>query len=412
MTDFVVLAAGKGERLWPITPATPKVLVRVLGKPVLEWLVEGVYPQAGKIIVVVGAGKEQVVSYFKNSRFAGKIVFVEQKEQLGTGHALLQAENEVQGDFVTFNGDNFFDPAAFAAIETAAKKKKHFVFCKKTKDAFKYGVFRAKNGFISEFEETPEGARDEFINLNCFFLPKSFFGFLKKAVKSPRGEIELPQAVLEFSRSAPLELVECREYWNDVGYFWNYLDANSFACEKLAEAGKEGAKIEEGVVIEGKAFVGKGTVVKSGSRLEGPAFIGADCVIGPNAFIRKGTVIEDNCHVGSSEIKASVIMRDSNVPHFSYVGDSVLCEDVNFAAGAITANLRFDGEPVSVHLKRKGRLEKFDSGRRKLGCVIGKGSRIGINASINPGVLIGCRAQIFPNSYVDRNVDDGAVFRG
>ena len=112
-TDFVILAAGRGERLWPITNHIPKTMVRILKKPLLEWIVEGVYARARKIILVVGFKKGAVEEHFARSRFADKIVFVHQEKQNGTAHALLAAEKEVQGNFVVFNGDNFFDPHSF-----------------------------------------------------------------------------------------------------------------------------------------------------------------------------------------------------------------------------------------------------------------------------------------------------------
>src|SRR3989344_7145844 len=91
--DFVILAAGRGERLWPITNHIPKTMVRILKKPLLEWIVESVYNHARKIIVVVGSKKEAVMEHFSKSRFADKIVFVTQEEQHGSAHA-LRNEND------------------------------------------------------------------------------------------------------------------------------------------------------------------------------------------------------------------------------------------------------------------------------------------------------------------------------
>src|SRR3989338_4835123 len=93
--DYVLLAAGNGKRLWPITEHQPKTMCKVLERPLLEWMVSAVYKNANKIIVVVGAHKEQVISHFENSKYSDKLVFVEQVEQKGTGHAVLQAEKYV-----------------------------------------------------------------------------------------------------------------------------------------------------------------------------------------------------------------------------------------------------------------------------------------------------------------------------
>ncbi len=100
-------------------------------------------------------------------------------------------------------------------------------------------------------------------------------------------------------------------------------------------------------------------------------------------------------------------MEDSKIPHLSYVGDSVICEDVNLGAGTLVANLRFDENHVKMRIK--GKLE--DSGRKKLGTVIGGHSRIGINVTILPGVKIGSYARIYPGAVVNRDVNKGEFFR-
>jgi bifunctional UDP-N-acetylglucosamine pyrophosphorylase/glucosamine-1-phosphate N-acetyltransferase len=188
--------------------------------------------------------------------------------------------------------------------------------------------------------------------------------------------------------------------------FWEYL-------EKAGEAGKSlkggiiTGKTEEGAVVEGALVLGEGSVIKAGSRIEGTVFIGRNCVIGPNAYIRGTTFIADNCHIGISEIKNSVILRNSNVPHFSYVGDSVIGESVNLGAGTKVANLRFDNANVNVELDGK----KADSGRRKLGVLIGHNTKTGINCSLNCGIIIGNNCLISPGITADRNLRNNETLK-
>ena len=102
-------------------------------------------------------------------------------------------------------------------------------------------------------------------------------------------------------------------------------------------------EVEENVVLKGAVVIGKNTVVKSGAYIEGPVIIGEDCRIGPNCYIRPSTTIGNDCHIGASvEIKNSIIMNGSDVPHLNYVGDSVIGEGCNFGAGTKIANLRLD----------------------------------------------------------------------
>ena len=176
--------------------------------------------------------------------------------------------------------------------------------------------------------------------------------------------------------------------------FWELLNK----AEKGIEAVEEsiGGEIEAHVVVKGKLVLGKGSFIKSGSRIEGSVYIGENCTIGPNAFLRPGTIIADNCHIGTSEIKSSIILSGSNVPHFSYVGDSVIGRKCNLGAGTKIANLRHDNRNIMVILDGK----KVDSGRRKLGALLFDGVKTGINSSINCGAILGKGAKVKPGEFV------------
>jgi len=175
--------------------------------------------------------------------------------------------------------------------------------------------------------------------------------------------------------------------------FWNYLNESEKSMKSIGE--KIAGTIEENVQIRGKIVLGKGSVLRSGSVLEETVVVGENCRIGPNAYLRSGTIVADNCHVGISEVKNSIILSNSNVPHFNYVGDSILGENVNFGAGTKIANLRHDNANVKVLVN--GRL--VDSGRRKLGALIGSNTKTGINSSINCGAIVPNNSKIMPNEF-------------
>jgi bifunctional UDP-N-acetylglucosamine pyrophosphorylase/glucosamine-1-phosphate N-acetyltransferase len=123
-------------------------------------------------------------------------------------------------------------------------------------------------------------------------------------------------------------------------------------------------------------------VIKSGSYIEGPVYIGANCKIGPNCYLRAKSVFGDEAKVGNAcEIKNSIFFKKATVGHLSYVGDSILGEHVNFGAGTIAANLRHDD--TNIRSMVKGEL--IDTGRRKLGVIVGDGVHTGIHTSIYPG---------------------------
>ena len=149
--------------------------------------------------------------------------------------------------------------------------------------------------------------------------------------------------------------------------------------------------VEEGVTIHGEVFLDEGSLLRSGVYIKGPVYIGKNCDVGPNSYIRGNTYFGDNVHVGNAvEIKNSIIMENTNVSHLSYVGDSILGSNCNIAAGTNIANLRFDNKNVKTTIKNK----KIDSGRRKLGAIVGDSVKTGINSSLSPGVKIGVRSTI------------------
>jgi bifunctional UDP-N-acetylglucosamine pyrophosphorylase/glucosamine-1-phosphate N-acetyltransferase len=158
--------------------------------------------------------------------------------------------------------------------------------------------------------------------------------------------------------------------------------------------------VEENVVLKGTVRIGRGTVIHPNSYIIGPVVIGEDCEVGPNCYIRPSTAIGDDCHIGNSvEVKNSIIMSGTKLPHHNYIGDSIIGEDCNLGAGTKIANLRLDKGDIAV-----GGLK---TGRRKLGAIIGDGVQTGINASINAGSLIGSNTFIGPGA-----VASGVILSG
>lgn len=162
---------------------------------------------------------------------------------------------------------------------------------------------------------------------------------------------------------------------------WDLLRANECYVSALTEDRISG-EVHPSAVIEGVLHLGAGTRILPGVFIEGNVVIGTNCKIGPNCYLRGNTSIGDGCHIGQSvEIKNSLILSRSNVGHLSYVGDSVLGENVNFGAGTTVSNLRHDGKN---HRSAVGG-ELVDTGRRKFGTIVGDGVHTGIHTSIYPG---------------------------
>ena len=147
-------------------------------------------------------------------------------------------------------------------------------------------------------------------------------------------------------------------------------------------------------VIEGDVFVGEGTVIEAGALIRGPVWIGRNCHIGHGATLRGNVIVGDGCIVGhATELKNAVLFNGCEVPHFNYVGDSVLGHRVHLGAGVMLSNYRLIRGNVNVRIA-SGRL---DSGLAKFGALIGDRTEIGCNAVLNPGAVIGRDCLLYPN---------------
>jgi bifunctional UDP-N-acetylglucosamine pyrophosphorylase/glucosamine-1-phosphate N-acetyltransferase len=185
-----------------------------------------------------------------------------------------------------------------------------------------------------------------------------------------------------------------------IRYPWDLLRANERYVSTLTNNEISG-DVHPAAVIEGIVRIGKGTRILPGVFIEGNVVIGENCKIGPNCYLRGNTSIGDRCHIGQSvEIKNCLIFSNTNVGHLSYVGDSVLGEKVNFGAGTTTSNLRHDGKNHRSMID--GRL--VDTGRRKLGAIIGDGVHTGINTSIYPGRKLWPNATTRPGEIVQKDI--------
>jgi UDP-N-acetylglucosamine diphosphorylase / glucose-1-phosphate thymidylyltransferase / UDP-N-acetylgalactosamine diphosphorylase / glucosamine-1-phosphate N-acetyltransferase / galactosamine-1-phosphate N-acetyltransferase len=145
-----------------------------------------------------------------------------------------------------------------------------------------------------------------------------------------------------------------------------------------------------------KVFIGEGTVVEYGAMIKGPAIIGRNCQIRHNAYIREDVIIGDNCVVGNScELKTALLFNNAQVPHFSYVGDSILGYKAHLGAGVKISNVKL--VPGNVTVEKDG--IPFDTGLRKFGALLGDHSEVGCNSVLNPGSIVGRSSVVYPNTF-------------
>jgi UDP-N-acetylglucosamine diphosphorylase / glucose-1-phosphate thymidylyltransferase / UDP-N-acetylgalactosamine diphosphorylase / glucosamine-1-phosphate N-acetyltransferase / galactosamine-1-phosphate N-acetyltransferase len=392
MIQAVILAAGKGTRCHPLTLTRSKVLLKVANKTLIEHNLSQLEGLVDEVVVVVGYLGEMVKELVGDTFGNLKIHYVEQKKQDGTGGALLLCRDFLRGRFIVLNGDDLYSRSD---IENCLKHP-FCVMVRKVNDPEKWGIFDVKDKIVAGFQEKPTKPKTNLANTGLYVFDTSIFEHTLE--KSDRGEFEVTDYVNYLSGNVGVSCVEVKDYWLPVGYPWHILEANAFLSGR-AESKNDG-KIEDNVNIKGKLLLGRGSVIKSGSYIEGDVVIGENCVIGPNCYIRGPVAIGDGCKLGNSvEVKDSVIFDNTSIPHLNYVGDSVLGSGVNFGAGTITANLRFDHGDVKMTIN-DGRVS---SGRAKLGVTIGDNVQMGINVSLMPGIRIWPNSKIKPGECVSKD---------
>ena len=151
-----------------------------------------------------------------------------------------------------------------------------------------------------------------------------------------------------------------------------------------------------GASIGERVIIGAGTTVEPGAMIIGPAIIGKNCRIRHNAYLRENVLIGDDCVVGnSSELKNALIFNGAQVPHFNYVGDSILGHKAHLGAGVKISNVKLFPGNIEVEVDGVPR----DTGLRKFGALLGDGAEAGCNAVLNPGSILGRGAVVYPNVF-------------
>jgi len=397
----IILAAGEGSRMRPLTYTRPKVMLPIVNKPILEHLlVEASQAGIREFIFIVGYCDEQVRGYFgKGEKWGVNIGYCNQRKQLGTADALKMAESLVDGNFLVMNGDIIVNQKD---IKTLAGKSDNTLSVIEVGDTTDLGMVELSKDRVVRIYEKVKTPPSRTANAGVYLFTPEIFSAISMTSKSPRGEYEITDSLQMMIDKGHHVSYQKIDYWLDLSYPWHLLTANESLLAGIESQNL--GEVEENVVIKEVVSIGKNTVVKSGSYIVGPVIIGQDCEIGPNCYIRPYTAIGDSCHIGNAvEVKSSIIMMGSKIPHHNYVGDSIIGEECNFGAGTKVANLRLDEKEVWAG--------GINTRRRKLGAIIGDRVETGINASINVGSIIGNNTLIGPGAIVSGVIlPDSRVF--
>lgn len=410
----VLLAAGEGVRLKPITATRPKHLIKVAGKPILQFCLEAI-KEAGidEVIIVTHYMGGAISSYFGDGeKFGFHLRYFEQKTILGTGNAASVAEPFLDGeDFVLVYGDLLFGKDTVKQVLSKFKKGETaavmgVVPVNKPEN---YGIIELdEQDQLKCIVEKPSKGKEpsNLANAGVYAFSKEVFDKIRQTKESSRGEWELTDAITMLASEGKTVLTAqlSKDDWFDVGRPWDLLDANVWALKRMEH--RVLGNVEQGAHLIGPVSVAESARIRSGAYIEGPAFIDEEADIGPNCYIRPCTSLGKKVRVGNAcEIKNSIIMDRTHVGHLSYIGDSILGEKCNLGAGTIIANLRFDDGSVKMTVKD----QIIDTGRRKLGAVFGDNVKTGIKSLFMPGVKVGANTWVGANSMIERDLSENSM---
>ena len=382
----LILAAGEGTRLRPLTSNTPKPLLLVAGKPYLSHLFSALKAAGIEDVALLVGWKSNRIRecYGEGSAEGIRITYLEQKERLGTANAIGVAEGIMDEDFVCINGDVVLAEKDIMDVVEAHRRHNGTIMATVTvDDPTRFGVIEEFQGKMVKIVEKPTVAPSNMNNAGLFVFKPQVFEYIRKTPKSLRGEYEITDTLNLMAANIEINIHHLRGPWMDVGRPWDLLKANEILMAGMVRR-IEGV-VEEGATLKGNVIVEKGALVRAGSYIEGPVYISSGCDIGPNCYIRPSTCLGKNVRIGAAvEVKNSIVMNGTHIPHHNYVGDSIVGERCNFGAGTKVANLRFDNKSVKVSSKG----DSIDAGTRKLGVVMGDDVKTGINSMIEPGTII------------------------
>ncbi len=369
----VILAAGEGKRLRPLTRNRPKALIPVANNPIINYPIQAL---AGcgirDIVVVVGYRKEHMIRYLDQLDIPVQIV--EQKKQLGTADALLRAEPLIRDDFLIVPGDNYIDAGSIAKI----RDKRNAVLVIEHPYPSNFGVVMTKNSEVSHIIEKPEHAPSFTVSTGIFSLSRDFFS-------SIAGN-DLTDAVNEMIRQGGHLSAIPADDWQDAVYPWDLLALNMKTLSKI-EPEKSGV-IDRDVRITGTVRISPGVTIGPFTTITGPvvieedAEIGSHCCIGPQVSIGSRVKIEP-----FTMLENALVMNDAAIGSHSQVTEAVIGEGSTLGDHTTVA----PGVPM---------LEIEDTLiRGRFGCVLGdqihsdpfciyQGAIVGNNARIRGGKMI------------------------
>ncbi|MDY6778232.1 MAG: bifunctional sugar-1-phosphate nucleotidylyltransferase/acetyltransferase [Candidatus Nanohaloarchaea archaeon] len=406
----VILAAGASSRFWPLSANRHKCLFTLCGRPLIEYTLESL-EEAGIDSVVIVQSPDGEIQEEVRDGFDFDLSYVVQEQPRGMGHALRQAEPELDETFLVLtpyraNAATFMEQQIRLRERTDASS---VLLARETEEPWNYGILELDGDMATGIVEKPDRGEEPSLYrvVGMYLLSSRFFDYLDRVQEH---EYQFEDALDLMMDEEQVRVVTTTEDTASIKYPWDLFDVASevFADQEPRIAAD--ADVADSAVIEGNVVVESGAKIYENAVIRGPCYIGEDCVVGNNAVVRDRTALEEGVVVGAnSEVRGSLLQQGTHT-HQAFIGDSLIGREVRIGAGTVFANrnVRDTGNErsmISSHLGKKDRV--VDTGRDRLGGIVGDYTDIGTQANIMPGVQIGANAFVGPSTCLFETVASG-----
>jgi glucose-1-phosphate thymidylyltransferase len=350
----ILLHAGHGTRLRPLTHTGPKQLLPIANKPMSEFCLDSM-KESGitEIAIIIGGnGSNKVREYYGNGENWGlKITYVEQESPKGIAHAIGICKNFIGEDkFLVFLGDNIIQKSIRNTAEKfeSGSSSASILLCE-VDNPSRFGIADVKDGKIIKIMEKPKNPPTNLAVTGIYFLTPSIFDIISRLKPSWRNELEITDALDMLLREGhKITYDTITDYWKDTGTPEDIINANKEIIKNMKPYFK-GEK-EESVSISGNVIVGIGTKIKKNCKISGPVIIGENCVLEENTIIGPNTSIGDNSVISKSDIQDSIIMNNCEIIADVKIRNSIISANSKISKADNEEKVLLLGEGTSIQI--------------------------------------------------------------
>lgn len=374
----VLLAAGSGRRLGPLTEQRPKPMIPIGNQPILETVLEAaIGVGVDEIVLVVGGGSERIQTYFGDGdKWGVEIQYVVQNHQLGAAHALSQVESVVDGHFFVLHGDQLVEAELLERLlarwgETGVPT----VTAVRSDRPTEYGAVEIEDGAVRAVSRTPTDDPPFLVNGGAYVFDERVFDVIHGMEETDDGDFGMATALQRLADGSGLAAVLHRGSWQDLTYPWDLLTTNA----RLVQEHEQPGATERPGVHETAA-------------VSDAVSLNEEVSIGPNATVLPGTSLGRNVRVGANAVVSNCIVMTG-----ARIGDGAVIHDTIIGGAAdIGSNVTAEGGPADVVID--------DTVHRDvgLGGVVADQATLRGNVTVAPGTIVGC----------DVLADSGTVLQG